>query len=300
VRRLPPLPAVPPPFDAGFRAALHEVLAHGRRARGQRSEPQRARAAALSQSGTFVGHRRYSRGDDLRRIDWAAYARSGELFVKLFEEEERRAATLLLDLSPSLLVGEPPRRFHGWRLAAVVGGLALRALDGLAVVAPGAGASAVAHFAGAGDLDRLLLHLQGLPVAASAPRDAVELVLQRPVPGRVHWVGDFVDLPACELLLAALRRRGGSAVGWLPAIAEDHGAVRPGYVSLADPETGQVQAVAPDAGLAAELRRQLDALQRAQDRVFAQCGAALVRWPAPPGTGARAADYREIVALCSR
>ncbi|MCA8977173.1 MAG: DUF58 domain-containing protein, partial [Planctomycetes bacterium] len=146
-RRLPPLPAVPEPFPPGFRTLLHEILSRGPRLIGERVERTPRRRAPLGQSGTFAGHRPYVRGDDLRRIDWAAYARSGELFVMQLEEEERRTATVLLDLSPRLCVGAPPRRLAALRLAAVVGGLALRHLDGLTVLAPGA-ATGTSTFAG--------------------------------------------------------------------------------------------------------------------------------------------------------
>ena len=299
-RKLPPLPSVPPRFPTGFRTVLHDVLARGPRMTGGRVEPVRARRAALSQSGTFVGHRPYAPGDDLRRIDWSAYARSGELFVKQLEEEERRTATLLLDLSPSLLVGSPPRRLAALRLAAVVGGQALRHLDGLTVVAPGAGGRELAVFEGARDLDRLLQHLDELPVVACSPREAMRLLLQRGVAGRVHWVSDFADPTGSELLLAAVRRRGGRVTGWLPELVEDRTAPKSGYVRLADAETGESFAVAIDAPLAAELQRQLEALRRRQDRLFAQCGCPLVRWPAPAEGDFRLAIYQELLALCSR
>ncbi len=299
-RKLPGLPNVPPRFPAPFRAVLHAVLARGPQLLGGRVEPVRARRAALSQSGTFVGHRPYAPGDDLRRIDWSAYARSGELFVKQLEEEERRTATLLLDLSPSLLVGAPPRRLAALRLAAVIGGLALRHLDGLTVVAPGASLHAIAVFEGARDLDRLLQHLDELPVVAGNPRDAMGLLLQRGTGGRVHWISDFADPTGSELLLAAVRRCGGRVTGWLPELAEDRAAPKSGYVRLADPETGESFAIAIDPPLAAELQRQLEALRRRQDRLFAQCGCPLLRWPAPADGDFRIAVYQEPIALCSR
>lgn len=300
MKGLPPLPSVPPPFPAAFRTVLHGVLAAGPRLVGGRVELARARAAVLSQSGTFVGHRPYGRGDDLRRIDWAAYARSGELFVKLLEEEERRVATLLLDLSPRQLAGTPPRRLGALRLAAVLGGLALRHLDGLTVLAPGAAGRARESFSGAGDLDRLLGHLESLPVVDVGPRDLLEPVLARGVGGRLHWIADFADPAACEALLAAVRRRGGKVFGWLPSLPEDRRAPQRGYLRVADPATGESTVVVVDAALADELQRELEALQRRQDRLFASCGSTLHRWPVPGPDEIAPGPYLEVVARCSR
>ncbi|MBL9080021.1 MAG: DUF58 domain-containing protein [Planctomycetes bacterium] len=291
---------MPERFPPPFRALLHELLARGARARGGRDDRQRARRAVLSHSGTFVGHRPYVPGDDPRRIDWAACARTGELFVKQFEEEQRRTATLVLDLSPRLLVGEPPRALAVRRLAAVVGGLALRHLDGLTVVAPAAGAAAVVRFAGAGMLDALLRHLDDLPVVAAPPAAAIPLVLARGLSGRLHWLSDFAEPEAFELPLAALRRRGAAITGWLPAITEDHDVPRPGYLTLRDPAGGGELAVGLDAALAAAMRHQLALLRRRQERLFAQSGCTLVRWPAPAAGDFTLDAFREIVAWCAR
>ncbi|MEO6595509.1 MAG: DUF58 domain-containing protein [Planctomycetota bacterium] len=299
-RRAPSLPEMPARFPAAFTTLLHDLLARGAALPVARVEHQRARRAALSQSGTFVGHRPYVRGDDLRRIDWAASARTGELFVKQLEEEERRTATLLLDLSASLLVGTPPRRLAALRLAAIVGGLALRHLDGLTVVAPGAGARAVASFASAGDLAALLQHLDTLPIVDATPEAAIALLSQRRAFGRVHWISDFATPKALELPLAALRRRGAMVTGWLPGIAEDVQLPRRGYLRLVDPETGEVVVVAVDDVLAAEMKHQLELLGRQQDRLFAQCGCPLVRWPAPADGDFGRAPYQPILAWCSR
>lgn len=300
MRRSAPLPDVPVRFPAPFRTLLHDLLARGGRMRSGRVDQQRARRAVLSHSGTFVGHRPYVHGDDLRRIDWAACARTGELFVKQFEEEQRRTATVVLDLSASLLVGTPPRRLAALRLAAVIAGLALRHLDGVTIVAPGAGAAALATFTGAGDLDALLRHLDELPLADAAPDAAIPLVFARGLSGHLHWISDFAEPAPFELPLAALRRRGASLTGWLPALPEDRDVPRQGYVQMRDPETRTLLAVALDAALATEMRRQLALLQRRQDRLFAQCGCPLVRWSVPAETDFRVAAWQEIVAWCAR
>lgn len=298
-RRAPDLPVVPERFPPPFRRLLGELLARGPRLASGRIDRQRARRRALSQSGTFVGHRPYVRGDDLRRIDWAAYARSGELYTKQLEEEERRTVTMVLDLSASLLAGTPPRRLGALRLAAVLGGLALRHLDGLTVVAPGASA-AVATFAGAGDLDPLLQHLDDLPVVTAGPDAAIALSLQRGSAGRVHWISDFAEPAACEMPLAALRRRGVRVTAWLPMVPEDTEVPVAGYVQLRDPETGEALAVPVDAALAAAMRHQLELLARRQDRLFAQCGSPLVRWSVPPGDTFTIAAYQDVIGWCAR
>lgn len=299
-RRTRNLPEVPERFPRAFQNLLHDLLARGPRLPGGKTEHERSKRRVLSQSGTFVGHRRYVRGDDLRRIDWAACARTGELFVKLFEEEERRALTLLLDLSPSLLAGVAPRRLFMLRLAAIIGGLALRHLDGLTVIAPGGGGAAVASFEGPGELDALLAHLDALPVAPASAEAAIGVVLKRGVAGRLHWISDFVDPTSCELPLAALRRRGAAVTGWLPMLAEDRQAPVRGYLRLADLETGAELMVAVDQALAAEMQHQLELLARQQDRLFAQFGYPLRRWPVPAPADLQVASYQQIVQWCSR
>lgn len=50
----------------------------------------------------FADYRNYTKGDDLRRLDWNVYARLGRPFVKLLEEEEDLAVHLLVDASASM------------------------------------------------------------------------------------------------------------------------------------------------------------------------------------------------------
>ena len=299
--RGPDLPALQEPFGAAFRALLPGLLAGRGRLDASEAQRLRARRARLSQSGTFVGHRRYERGDDLRHLDWSAYARTGELFTKQLEEEDLRSVTVAVDLSPSLLAGVPQRRVGALRLAAVLGGLALARLDGVAVVAPGA-PQPQRRFAGLGQLPALLGHLRALPVASVAPEAVSAQVLATGGVGRLHWVSDFSPPRSFERPLTALRRRGARVTGWLPVIPADEAPPASGYWNVADPETGRELAVPVDRALSRELRRQLELLRRRQRQMFAEAGAPLVRWAfaAGPVDAPRLADHVPILSACAR
>ena len=62
--------------------------------------PQLGRGAG--QSTDFLDHRPYVMGDDIRRIDWNAVARTDQLLIKRFQEEIRPSITLILDDSQSM------------------------------------------------------------------------------------------------------------------------------------------------------------------------------------------------------
>jgi uncharacterized protein (DUF58 family) len=50
----------------------------------------------------FADYREYVPGDDLKRIDWRAYARSDRIHIKRYEEESNLRATIFLDASRSM------------------------------------------------------------------------------------------------------------------------------------------------------------------------------------------------------
>lgn len=72
----------------------------------------------------FKDHRDYQPGDDLRRIDWNAFARSDKLTLKLFREEITPHLDLLIDGSRSMAV-EPGTKAQA--AAALLATLALAA-----------------------------------------------------------------------------------------------------------------------------------------------------------------------------
>jgi uncharacterized protein (DUF58 family) len=77
------------------------------------------------QSLEFEDYRPYAPGDDFRQIDWNAYARLGDLFVKTSLAEETMSIALVIDCSKSMQWGRPTKLRYALQLAAAVGALAL-------------------------------------------------------------------------------------------------------------------------------------------------------------------------------
>lgn len=57
----------------------------------------------------FQEYRQYHPGDDIRHLDWAAYARSDVLMVRLYREEISPRMEILLDASQSMTSADPTR-----------------------------------------------------------------------------------------------------------------------------------------------------------------------------------------------
>ena len=63
---------------------------------GQHKSPHRGFSVEYSE------HREYTPGDELRHLDWKAYARSDRHYIKLYEQETNLRATLVIDTSSSM------------------------------------------------------------------------------------------------------------------------------------------------------------------------------------------------------
>src|SRR5437867_7420627 len=90
---------------AAFRLALPRAPAGGRL--GERL------GSGTGSSLGFQDYRQYAVGDDLRHVDWAAYARSEVLTVRLYREEVAPRIDLVLDVSRSMVVTEQKSRAYG-------------------------------------------------------------------------------------------------------------------------------------------------------------------------------------------
>lgn len=87
------------------------------------------RSKAMGSSVEFSDFRAYSPGDDLRRVDWNAYARFDKLFLKLFLDEQETTLRVLLDASASMRHGQPDKWALAIRIAAILSYLALTRYD---------------------------------------------------------------------------------------------------------------------------------------------------------------------------
>ncbi len=123
---------------------------------GQHKSPHRGFSVEFSE------HREYVAGDELRHLDWRAYARSDRHYIKLYEQETNLRATLVLDNSASMHFAG--KLDYGRHLAACLAYLlkiqqdlaGLVAVDDSVRIELPAGSSA-AH------LDRLFRELERLP-----------------------------------------------------------------------------------------------------------------------------------------
>ena len=145
-------------------------------------------------SAEFAEHRPYYAGDDVRRIDWNAYARLEELVLRLFVAEEDVTLYLLIDTSASLSVGT--KLESAKKIAAALGYVALSGSERVSVMAFGDGlTTALPPSRGKKRIATLLMQLDRLEAqGGTSLARAVDGLLSRSVrPGIVAVISDFLD-----------------------------------------------------------------------------------------------------------
>ena len=165
-----------------------------RRFAGATSGARRSRSRGTS--AEFAEHRPYFPGDDVRRIDWNAYARLEELELRLFVAEDDLSLYLLVDTSASMGLGAPPKLEVAKRLAAGLAYVGLSGSERVAVLPFASGASRpLAPSRGRKRVGPLLRYLDELaPSGTTDLARAVEQFLARaPRPGLVVVLSDFLD-----------------------------------------------------------------------------------------------------------
>ncbi len=116
------------PLDADILQRLDNLTLLTRRSMATGRQGRR-RSPMAGSSMEFADYRRYSPGDDFRRIDWKAYARLERLFMRVFEAEENITVTILVDCSDSMHHGQPSKAHLATALAAALGYIALKCED---------------------------------------------------------------------------------------------------------------------------------------------------------------------------
>lgn len=167
-----------------------------------------------TQAIEFADYRGYVPGDDLRLIDWNAYARLGELFVKTSQTEEVITLSVLLDCSRSMDWGHPNKLRYSKRLAALLGALALLQSDGVRIIALGDGTALQGQpLYGPAALQTLAGELETLPVAGTTDLRGSLYATQQQLDlhGAVVMISDFLVPADQDGALSALAAEGTTA-----------------------------------------------------------------------------------------
>lgn len=188
-------------------AAFLQRLLRGQRRGGRRGLGSAEGAHSSSRRGagqTFFDHRPYLPGDDLRHLDWNAFARLGRPLSRTYEKEGRVPWRVLVDASASMGVGSPSKLDLAWRLAAALAFAARGARDPVDVHLARGGLEDIATSGSPQHLAEALARVE-----ARGPTDlaAVATALGRRPSGRaLVWISDFYDHAGMEAAVTALRR----------------------------------------------------------------------------------------------
>ena len=214
----------------------------------------------------FADYRDYHPGDDFRRIDYSVYARTDQLFIRLFDAEDDASLRLVVDTSGSM-------GFHGKlraaaRLAGALGfvGLVRRDVVSLHTVP---GAARPRRFTGRHATAPLLDALARLEASGGSDLDAAagQVLAHTGPPGITVLFSDLMS-PSWESAIERLPARGGD-VAVVHVVARDE--LEPdlfGDLELEDAETGEQIAVSLSASARA---RYVEATTAWLDGVAARC-----------------------------
>jgi uncharacterized protein (DUF58 family) len=259
-------PAAPAPsaerfFSNSFLMQLERLTFVSKRShigavKGERKSPRRG------SSVEFADYRPYEVGDDLRYVDWNAFARLNRLFLKVFIDEEDLCVHLLLDASGSMDYGTPNKFRYAMRLAAALAFIGFVNLERVGVAVfrdrvaegwlPTRGRNQFLP------IQEFLAELT--PGGGTAFNDSLRQYAQRAKDAGVAVViSDFLDPSGYAAGLRALmERRFDVHVLHLLAPDEMHPMLG-GDLELVDAETGEVREVSIDAEALRGYERQLGA-----------------------------------------
>lgn len=275
-----------PLFDEGFLRRLERLSLQAQRTlRGIPASGEHPSRQLLPTS-VFSDHRPYTRGDDVRYVDWNAYARQDHMLVKLGEAEQNVDVHILLDTSHSMAWGQPPKLRAAQQLAGALGYLSLAHSDRLRVVP--FGTMTLPPFGPAQGKAHLIQLLRYIETISLQPKTDLRNVLrwhaQRfPKGGILVLCSDLLVAEGLEDGLRAL-----PAPRWQVLVLHllDPHELRPdlrGPLELEDSETGQHVPLTLDAATLALYRRNVHAWQEQLAATCARRGATyahlLTSWP---------------------
>jgi uncharacterized protein (DUF58 family) len=274
-------------LDPGFAREL-EALRRRMQVRARSGNSGEHVARRRGGSAEFLEHRPYAPGDDLRRMDWLAFARTGEPVVKLFRSEEDVVVRLLVDASASL---DGARKMDtAKRIAAAVGYMAIAGSERAQVICaqalPEVGETETKGLSRIGEptrgraaLPKLLRELDAMtPRGGTDLTRAVDGVLQRSLrPGMLVIVSDFLDPGPFDQAMGRAAQAGHD-LALVQVLSEEE--LHPpweGDVAFVDAESGEVVEVTLDGATLAAYTERLNGLIFALRGLAKRIGATYVR-----------------------
>ena len=257
-------------FDETTLRKLEQLALVAQRVQAGRIKGER-RSKQRGSSVEFADYRDYSRGDDLRRVDWNIYARLNRPTIKLLEDEEDLAVHLLLDASASMEWGadEYNKWRYGLRLTGALGQIGLNTGDQVTVQILAGDGQRFGPVRGRGRAFQLFDWLGGRPAAGMTDlnADLADYAGRGARPGLALLISDLMHPAGFQSGVTALLSRG-HQVGILHLLSPDE--MEPplgGDLRLVDVESGATQEVTIDRPLRRLYRQRLDEWQE-QNRTW--------------------------------
>lgn len=176
--------------------------------------PGPRRSVHHGSSPEFADFRSYVEGDDLRRVDWNAYARLNQLFLRLHAGEEMGNLSVLLDRSRSMRAGQPRKSDAAGQMAGALAYVGLRSHDRVSVAGwSGRIDRVIPPQAGVRALRLLWAEIDDILSQPGGETDFSALCSYRPPgPGTVVIISDFLSDSDIKRGLQSLAARGDRVV----------------------------------------------------------------------------------------
>lgn len=153
------------------------------------------------ESVEFADYRNYVSGDDLRFLDWNIYARLGQLFLKLFLQEEDLHISVMLDISKSMDWGQPNKILFAKRIAAAIAYIGLCNYDRISIYAYSDGLQyELTGVRGRRLMFQVIEFLNGIQCdgPSNLPAACKQFAIRHPQPGIVLMLSDFYEKAGYE------------------------------------------------------------------------------------------------------
>ncbi len=269
--------------DSGLLMRLEQTaLVARRKIRGTMQGKRKSQSMGASLE--FADYRLYVPGDDIRGLDWNAYARTGKPFIKLYLDEQELQVSLYVDTSKSMDFGDNDQRggrnkfWYARQLAACIGYIALSNYDRLHVSMFGDTIhTRLPNLRGKGAAHRLMDVLEGAQLQQDSHFEALRNPAFSPrLPGMSWVISDFLVDSGIEDSLSYLQACKQDVVvvqvlspdEWDPRLSGD--------LNLIDSESGTGKEVAMTSKVLSEYQKAVQHYTRSLQRFCYERGMSYV------------------------